>query len=77
MSPSDDTREAARTRCLWLRTKSMYLNPPAKDAPAPAHSDPGWWCLKTSEGFGPDGHLCSAPSCSRPGRPCYDGPPVL
>ncbi len=77
MDAADELRKVTRVRCVWLRTKAMYLNPPQAGADAPAHSDPAWWCHRSGDAFGPDGHVACSPACDRPGRACYEGPPVL
>ena len=72
-------RAALRTRCVWLRTKAMYLNLPDPGTP-PAEGEGGaacWSCLRTSDPFGPDGHVSDPVACGAPGRPCYEGPPLL
>lgn len=77
MDSLESIRAAERTRCVWLRTKAMYLNLPDPGTPESEATAACWWCLKTSESFGPDGHVSDPGTCGRPGRRCYEGPPVL
>lgn len=67
----------SRVRCVWLRTKAMYL--PLPDAGIPINPIPtaSWWCLRTGAAAGPDGSGACAGDCDRPGRPCYEGPVTL
>ena len=70
-------REEQKVRCVWLRTKAGYLNPPQ----AGDHENPFdtaiWWCLKTGTALGADGHTACPGDCDRAGRSCYEGPPRL
>ena len=56
--------------CQKLRSKEMYHE-------APGHEDDQfssgiYWCLKTQEGFGPDGEPAGRAECCA-GRACYVG----
>jgi hypothetical protein len=66
-----------RTRCVWLRTKAMYLNLPDPGTPEMDLSTACWWCLRTADAFGPDGHAADPATCGSAGRSCHEGPPVL
>jgi hypothetical protein len=69
--------EETKTRCLWLRTKAMYVRHPQPGEEEPSFSAPVWWCLKTGEPHGPDGASACRDACGRAGRGCYEGPPTL
>ena len=80
MDYAERIREELRVRCVWLRTKAMYVNRPQPGDPEPPFTSAVWWCLKTCEALGPDGstagpRLCDAPDASA--RRCYEGPPRL
>jgi hypothetical protein len=75
MDALDRIREVARVRCVWLRTKAMYLNLPDPGVPENEHSTAYWWCLRNGEALGPDGRAACPGDCDRPGRSCYE-PPV-
>jgi hypothetical protein len=77
MDSLDKIRAEQRTRCVWLRTKAMYLNLPDPGTPETDASTACWWCLKSADPFGPDGRTVEPLSCGRPGRSCYEGPPIL
>jgi hypothetical protein len=74
MTYRDKVREALRTRCVHLKTKSAYLGLP----------DPGdrendldtaiWWCERTCEALGPDGSAATPRTCGAAGRSCYQRP---
>jgi hypothetical protein len=67
-------REALRSRCVHLKTKSSYTGMPG---PGDVESDidtAGWWCERTCAPLGPDGSTARPADCERPGRPCYESP---
>jgi hypothetical protein len=77
MDSLDKILSDRRTRCVWLRTKAMYLNLPDPGTPETDAASACWWCLRTTDAFGPDGLTSDPSSCGRPGRSCYEGPPLL
>jgi hypothetical protein len=52
--------------CRNLRCKEMYYQGDEHDADASGI----YWCMKTHEGFGPDGEPCDKKRCCT-GRACY------
>jgi hypothetical protein len=62
-------------RCVHLRTKSYYLNPPEKGAATIPYPTATWWCARTREALGPDGGTACPGPCDRVGRSCHE-PPV-
>ena len=54
--------------CRHLRSKEMYYQD--FGAPEDPYSSGIYWCGKTQEGFGPDGHSCGKDECSGQ-RSCY------
>jgi hypothetical protein len=56
--------------CRHLRSKEMYYQD--YGAPDDEFSSGIFWCGKTQENFGPDGHPCSKGDCSGE-RTCYLG----
>ena len=54
--------------CRHLRSKEMYYQD--FGAPEDPYSSGIYWCGKTQESFGPDGHSCGKDECSGQ-RSCY------
>lgn len=56
--------------CQHFRSKEMYYQEPGQDDDQ--FSSGVFWCIKTHEGFGPDGqpvgktHCCASRSCFLP-----------
>ena len=67
-------REESKVRCVWLRTKAMYLPMPDEGTPINPLSTAIWSCLRTAEALGPDGRQACEGDCDRPGRSCYESP---
>jgi hypothetical protein len=57
-----------RVPCRHLRSKEMYYQD--FGAPEDAYSSGIYWCGRTQESFGPDGHSCSQEECGGQ-RSCY------
>ena len=70
-------REESKVRCVWLRTKAMYLPIPPEGTPVNPLSTAIWSCLRTGEALGPDARPACDGDCDRPGRSCYEGPVLL
>jgi hypothetical protein len=56
--------------CQNLRSKEMFHSEPG--AEDDAYSSGIYWCLKTHEGFGPDGQPTGRKACCA-GRSCFVG----
>lgn len=54
--------------CRHLRSKEMFYQEPGQEEDE--FSSHTYWCLKTHEGFGPDGKPVGKTECCA-GRPCY------
>lgn len=54
--------------CRFLRSKEMYYQPYGQEEDQ--FSGGSYWCMKTQEGFGPDGHFADCKECHVE-RPCY------
>jgi hypothetical protein len=61
-------------RCVHLRTKSWYLNPPQPGDAENPYPTATWWCARTREALGPDGATARPGPCDAPGRRCHEAP---
>jgi hypothetical protein len=61
-------------RCVHLRTKSYFLNPPDPGAPGNPYPTATWWCARTREALGPDGRTACPGACDAPTRACHVAP---
>ena len=62
------------TACRWLDNKGFMMGPPAEPAPQAELLDQfstPCWCIKTHDGFGPDGDVVELRTCRR-GRGCFE-----
>ena len=59
----------AQIPCKHLRTNNMYYSDPIEDEDNQSE-DSIFWCLKTHEGFGPDGEPALKTECCA-GRSCH------
>lgn len=73
-SYADRLREALKTRCVQLKTKSAYIGLPGPHDAEGAFDTAIWWCERTCQALGPDGRGAHPSSCEHPGRPCYEAP---
>jgi hypothetical protein len=67
-------REALRVRCVHLKTKAAFTGMPGPGDRVNPLDTAVWWCQRTSEPLGPDGHGATPAACERPGRDCYEAP---
>ncbi len=66
-----------KVRCVHLTTKEQFVGvPEAHEQEFPA-DDAIFWCARTNEALGPDGSEVCHTHCHKPGRTCYEGPPVV
>jgi hypothetical protein len=59
--------------CRHLRNKGMYVYTDGQLGES--HDDYDntiYWCMKTSNGFGPDDELVDREDCSKASRTCYE-----
>ncbi|HXG08573.1 MAG TPA: hypothetical protein VNK04_02195 [Gemmataceae bacterium] len=69
---SDTPASPYRLRCRNLCCKSMLVY--GEDFESDPEYQAGmteFWCLETSQSFGPDGGAVSLELCSDPQRPCF------
>jgi hypothetical protein len=80
LPPSDGSsyaerlREALKTRCVNLKTKSSYLGLPGPADEEGRHDTAIWWCERTCQALGPDGLGAHPSRCEAPSRSCYEPP---
>lgn len=67
-------QEELRTRCVHLKTKAAFLGLPGDGDEENDIDTAIWWCEKTCEPLGPDGHTADREGCDRGERPCYEAP---
>jgi hypothetical protein len=73
-SYAERLREALKTRCVHLKTKSAYLGLPGPADEEGRHDTAIWWCERTCQALGPDGRGAHPTTCELPGRACYEAP---
>ncbi|NUP88769.1 MAG: hypothetical protein HUU25_02980 [Candidatus Sumerlaeia bacterium] len=57
--------------CVHLRCKAIYYRGDERPGLLRWTNSVGYWCLKTSDGVGPDGHVARHPNCQQ-GRGCFE-----
>jgi hypothetical protein len=67
---SPETPPQRQPACQKLRSKEMFYYSAGDEDDQ--YSSGIYWCLKTNEGFGPDGQPAGRTECC-PGRSCYVG----
>ena len=67
-------RRVLAVRCVHLRTKAGYMALPARGEEENPYPTAVWWCGRTLEALGPEGHPAEPGACDGPGRPCYRAP---
>ena len=63
-----ETTSRVKTGCRHLRSKEMFYATAAQEEDE--FSSGIYWCLKTHEGFGPDGEPVGRSACCE-GRGCF------
>jgi len=65
---SEASESASQIPCRYIRSKEMYHQ--AAGQPEDDCSSGIYWCSRTQECLGPDGHACGKTDCG-PNRACY------